>query len=50
MSSSEFYYEVQSAEKIIHEKIYKEYSEKNALEDSIDKEILEKLEKMRRSH
>lgn len=50
MSSSEFYYEVQSVEKVIHKRIHKAYSQKkNSIEDNIEEEILEKLEKIRRS-
>ena len=51
MSSIEFYHEVISIEKKIQMKTEKKYLEKrNLLEDRIDQETLEKLEKMRRGH
>jgi predicted RNA-binding protein with PIN domain len=51
MSSIEFYHEVISMEKKIQIKTEKKYLEKrNLLEDRIDAETLEKLEKIRRSH
>ncbi len=51
MSSIEFYHEVISVEKKIQIKTEKKYLEKrNWLEERIDKETLEKLEKIRRSH
>jgi len=50
MSSLEFYFEVKEAENRIRNKTKKEYSEKkHLLEDRIDQEVLEKLEKIRRS-
>lgn len=50
MSSWEFYFEVKEAEKKISTKTQKKYSEKrDLLEDRIQKEVLEKLEKIRRS-
>lgn len=51
MSSVEFYHEVKSIENKIESKIQKKYSEKRfTLEDTIQKEILEELEKIRRSN
>ena len=51
MSSIEFYHEVINVEKKIETKTEKKYLEKrNWLEERIDKETLEKLEKIRRSH
>lgn len=51
MSSIEFYHEVITVEKKIQVKTEKKYLEKrNLLEDRIDEETLEKLEKIRRSH
>ncbi|MBC2582524.1 NYN domain-containing protein [Clostridium sp. DJ247] len=50
MSSIEFYHEIQSIESKIKVRLEKKYSEKkNTLEDVVDKDILEKLEKIRRS-
>lgn len=50
MSSIEFYFEVKEAEDKIRKKTKKQYSEKKyLLEDRIDQEVLEKLEKIRRS-
>lgn len=50
MSSLEFYFEVREAENKIRIKAEKKYSEKrHLLEDRIQKDILEKLEKIRRS-
>ncbi|SKA77860.1 hypothetical protein SAMN05428976_1034 [Clostridium sp. USBA 49] len=50
MSSLEFYFEVKEAENKIRTKSEKKYSEKRHLiEDRIQKDILEKLEKIRRS-
>lgn len=50
MSSWEFYFEVKEAESKIRKKTQKKYSEKrHLLEDRIQKEVLEKLEKIRRS-
>lgn len=50
MSSLEFYYEVKAAESKIKKRIVKKYSEKrNTVEDRIQKEVLEELEKIRRS-
>jgi predicted RNA-binding protein with PIN domain len=49
MSSIEFYYEVNNIEKKIQTKIEKMHSQKRSLlEERIDKETLEKLEKIRR--
>jgi hypothetical protein len=49
MSSIEFYYEVNNIEKKIQTKTEKMYSKKRSLlEERIDKETLEKLEKIRR--
>lgn len=49
MSSIEFYYEVNNIEKKIQTKTEKMYSQKRSLlEERIDKETLEKLEKIRR--
>lgn len=51
MSSMEFYNEVKSIKKGISNKIQANYSDqKHTLEDRIDKNILDKLEKIRRSH
>lgn len=51
MSSIEFYHEVQSIESRIQKKIERKYSEKRyTLEDRIQKDMLEKLEKIRRSN
>jgi uncharacterized protein len=51
MSSIEFYHEVKNIEKTISFKIEKKYSEKgNKIEDNVQPEVLEKLEKMRRSN
>ncbi|NMM63482.1 NYN domain-containing protein [Clostridium sp. P21] len=51
MSSIEFYHEVKNVESKIKSKIERKYSEKRfTLEDTIQKEILEKLEKIRRSN
>lgn len=50
MSSLEFYFEVKEAEERIRNKTKKQYFErKHLLEDRIEQEILEKLEKIRRS-
>lgn len=50
MSSLEFYYEVKTAENKIEKRIVKKYSERrNTVEDIIQKEVLEELEKIRRS-
>lgn len=50
MSSLEFYFEVKEAESRIRKKAEKKYSEKrHLLEDRIQKDVLEKLEKIRRS-
>lgn len=50
MSSLEFYFEVTNVEKKINGKIAKKYSEKKiTVEDRIGQNILEKLEKLRRS-
>ncbi|MCM0650359.1 NYN domain-containing protein [Clostridium swellfunianum] len=50
VSSIEFYFEVKDAEERIKRRIEKQHSEKrHLLEDRIEKEILEKLEKLRRS-
>lgn len=50
MSSIEFYFEVKEAEDRIRSKTKKQYFEKkHLLEDRIEQEILEKLEKIRRS-
>lgn len=50
MSSIEFYFEVRETEDRIRVRTEKKYSEKrNLLEDRIQKEVLEKLEKIRRS-
>ncbi|AYD39235.1 NYN domain-containing protein [Clostridium fermenticellae] len=50
MSSIEFYKEVQSTRVNIQKRIHKGYSKKKfELKDSIDTDILEKLEKIRRS-
>lgn len=49
ISSIEFYFEVKDAEDKIKVGIKKKYSEKrNLLEDRIEKDVLEKLEKIRR--
>lgn len=51
MSSIEFYHEVKNIEKKISVKIEKKYSEKrNKIEDNVRPEVLEKLEKIRRSN
>ena len=50
MSSIEFYHEIKEVETKIKSKIQKKYSEKRyLLEDRIQKDMLEKLEKIRRS-
>lgn len=50
MSSIEFYFEVKEAENKIRVKAEKKYSEKrHLLADRIEKDVLEQLEKMRRS-
>lgn len=50
MSSLEFYFEVKDIETKIKVKTEKRYSEKrNLLENNIDPQVLEKLEKIRRS-
>jgi predicted RNA-binding protein with PIN domain len=50
MSSIEFYHEVKNIESKIKNKIQKKYSEKkHTLEDRIGKDMLEKLEKIRKS-
>lgn len=50
VSSLEFYYEVREAEEKIRIRTEKKYSEKrHLLEDRIEKDVLEKLEKIRRS-
>lgn len=50
-SSLEFYFEVKEIENKIKKKSEKVIENKrNLLEDMVDKEILEKLEKIRRSH
>lgn len=50
MSSIEFYHEIKAVESKIKKKIEKKYSEKRyTLEDRIQQNILEKLEKIRRS-
>lgn len=49
-SSIEFYYEINGVENNIRSKVKKTHSQKrNLLEDMVDKEIMEKLEKIRRS-
>jgi predicted RNA-binding protein with PIN domain len=51
MSSIEFYHEVKNIESKIKNKIQNKYSEKkHTLEDRIEKDMLEKLEKIRKSH
>lgn len=51
MSSLEFYYAVKEVESIINKKVERKYSEaRNNLEERLSKDILEKLEKIRRSH
>ena len=51
MSSIEFYHEIKAVEAKIKKKIEKKYSEKRyTLEDRIEQNILEKLEKIRRSN
>lgn len=51
ISSIEFYHEVREVENKIRVKTEKTIvRQKNLLEDSLDKSILEKLEKIRRSH
>lgn len=51
MSAVEFYHEVKNTESKIKIKIEKKYSEKRfMLEDAIQREVLEKLEKIRRSN
>ena len=51
MSSIEFYFEVEEVHGRIMKKTEKNFSEqRNLLEDRIDKNVLEKLEKIRRSH
>lgn len=51
MSSIEFYHEVKSIENKIKKRIEKKYSEKRyTLEDRIQQNILEELEKIRRSN
>jgi predicted RNA-binding protein with PIN domain len=50
MSSLEFYYEVKEVENRIRAKVQRKYSEKRLLlEDRVESEVLEKLEKIRRS-
>ncbi|MCM8711744.1 NYN domain-containing protein [Clostridium sp. SYSU_GA19001] len=50
MSSMEFYFEVKETEDKIRARANKNYSEKrNLLEDRIQKDVLEKLDKIRRS-
>jgi predicted RNA-binding protein with PIN domain len=50
VSSLEFYFEVREAEEKIRIRTEKKYSEKrHLLEDRIEKDVLEKLEKIRRS-
>jgi uncharacterized protein len=50
MSSLEFYFEIKEAEEKIRNKTQKQYSDKkHLLEDRIEQEVLEKLEKIRRS-
>jgi uncharacterized protein len=51
VSSLEFYYSIMEVEKIINKKVEKKYSDgRNILEERLSKDILEKLEKIRRSH
>lgn len=51
MSALEFYFEIQEMKKKITMKVEKKYSEKrNLLEDIIENDILEKLEKIRREN
>jgi predicted RNA-binding protein with PIN domain len=51
MSAVEFYHEIRNVESKIKNKIEKKYSEKRfTLEDAIQRDILEKLEKIRRSN
>lgn len=51
MSSIEFYHEVKQIESKIKSKIENKYSkQKHTLEDRIAKDMLEKLEKIRKSH
>lgn len=50
MSSIEFYFEVKEAEERIRSRTKKKYVErKHLLEDRVEKEVLEELEKIRRS-
>ncbi len=50
MSSIEFYHEIKGIETKIRNRIDKSYSKKrNTLEDMVEKDILDKLEKIRRS-
>ena len=50
MSSIEFYHEIKGIETKIRNRIDKHYSKKkHTLEDMVDKDILDKLEKIRRS-
>lgn len=50
ISSMEFFYEVKKAENNIKNSTYKKYSDKrNYIQDIIEEDILEKLEKIRRS-
>lgn len=49
MSSMEFYYEVKGTQNLIRRKTEKNYSDKrHMLGDRVDKDVLEKLEKIRR--
>ncbi len=51
MSAMEFYFEIQEMKKIIAAKVEKKHSQKrNLLEDIIEDEVLEKLEKIRREN
>ena len=51
MSSIEFYHEIKGIERKIRSKLEKNYSKKKySLEDMINKDILEELEKIRRSN
>ena len=50
MSSLEFYYCVKEVESLINKKVERKYSDgRNVLEDRLSTDILEKLEKIRRS-
>jgi hypothetical protein len=51
MSSLEFYHEVKGVEKKINNKIEKDNScKRNTIEDRIENDILEKLQKIRKNH